>query len=54
MFGPLNGQTGIVRHPSKLKRWEDIPPRKIVHKRYKIKIPVWIENDAIVGVFSEK
>lgn len=50
--GPLDAQTGIVRHPPKFKRWKDVPLGKIVHKRYKL--PVWIENDANVGVLAEK
>ena len=54
VFGPLDAKTGMARHPPRFKRWKDVPLRKIVHKRYKIKIPAWIENDAIVGIFSEK
>ena len=50
--GPLDAQTGIVRHPPKFKRWKDVPLGKIVHERYKL--PVWIENDANVGVLAEK
>jgi hypothetical protein len=50
--GPLDVQTGIVRHPPKFKRCKDVPLGKIVHEKYKI--PVWIENDANVGVLAEK
>ena len=50
--GPLDAQTGIVKHPPKFKKWKDIPLGKIVHERYKL--PVWIENDANVGVLAEK
>lgn len=50
--GPLDAQTGIVRHPPKFKKWKDVPLGKILHERYKL--PVWIENDANVGVLAEK
>ena len=50
--GPLDAQTGVVRHPPKFKGWKDVPLGKIVHQRYKL--PVWIENDANVGVLAEK
>jgi len=50
--GPLDPQTGVVRHPPKFKGWDDVPLGKIVHERYKL--PVWIENDANVGVLAEK
>jgi predicted NBD/HSP70 family sugar kinase len=50
--GPLDAQTGVVRHPPKFKGWKDVPLGKIIHERYKL--PVWIENDANVGVLAEK
>ena len=50
--GPLDAQTGVVRHPPKFKRWKDVPLGEIVYERYKL--PVWIENDANVGVLAEK
>ncbi len=50
--GPLDAQTGVVKHPPKFKGWKDVPLGKIVHERYKL--PVWIENDANVGVLAEK
>ncbi|MCD6239209.1 MAG: ROK family transcriptional regulator [Thermotogae bacterium] len=50
--GPLDAQTGIVRHPPKFKGWKDVPLREIVHERYGL--PVWIENDANVGALAEK
>ncbi|MHC2995653.1 MAG: ROK family transcriptional regulator [Candidatus Atribacteria bacterium] len=50
--GPLDAQTGVVRHPPKFKGWKDVPLGKIVRQRYKL--PVWIENDANVGVLAEK
>ncbi|PKP61590.1 hypothetical protein CVT91_02670 [Candidatus Atribacteria bacterium HGW-Atribacteria-1] len=50
--GPLNAETGIVSHPPKFKGWKDVPLGKIIHERYKL--PVWIENDANVGVLAEK
>ena len=50
--GPLDAQTGIVRHPPKFEGWEDVPLGKIVNEKYKL--PVWIENDANVGVLAEK
>lgn len=50
--GPLDAQTGIVRHPPKFKRWKDVPLGKIMHARYEL--PVWIENDANVGALAEK
>ncbi len=50
--GPLDAQTGVVRHPPKFKGWKDVPLVKIVHERDKL--PVWIENDANVGVLAEK
>jgi len=50
--GPLNAETGIVSHPPKFKGWKDVPLRQIVQERYKL--PVWIENDANVGVLAEK
>jgi len=50
--GPLNIETGIVSHPPKFIGWKDIPLKQIVQERYKL--PVWIENDANVGVLAEK
>jgi len=50
--GPLDAQTGVVSHPPKFKGWKDVPLGKIIHQRYKL--PVWIENDANVGVLAEK
>jgi len=50
--GPLDAQSGVVRHPPKFKGWKDVPLGKIVYERYKL--PVWIENDANVGVLAEK
>ena len=50
--GPLDPQTGVVRHPPKFKGWKDVPLGEIVYERYKL--PVWIENDANVGVLAEK
>jgi predicted NBD/HSP70 family sugar kinase len=50
--GPLDPQTGVVRHPPKFKGWNDVPLGEIVYERYKL--PVWIENDANVGVLAEK
>jgi len=50
--GPLDVQTGVVRHPPKFEGWEDVPLGKIINERYKL--PVWIENDANVGVLAEK
>ena len=50
--GPLNAETGVVSHPPKFKGWKDVPLGKIIHERYKL--PVWIENDANVGVLAEK
>jgi len=50
--GPLDAQTGVVRHPPKFEGWEDVPLGKIVNERYKL--PVWIENDVNVGVLAEK
>lgn len=50
--GPLDAQTGVVRHPPKFEGWENVPLGKIVNERYKL--PVWIENDANVGVLAEK
>ncbi|MBU4350392.1 ROK family transcriptional regulator [bacterium] len=50
--GPLNAETGIVSHPPKFVGWKDVPLGKIVYERYKL--PVWIENDANVGVLAEK
>jgi len=50
--GPLDAQTGVVRRPPKFKGWKDVPLGKIVNERYKL--PVWIENDANVGVLAEK
>ena len=50
--GPLDAQAGVVRHPPKFKGWKDVPLGKIVYERYKL--PVWIENDANVGVLAEK
>jgi predicted NBD/HSP70 family sugar kinase len=50
--GPLNAQTGVVSHPPKFRGWENVPLGKIVNERYKL--PVWIENDANVGVLAEK
>ena len=50
--GPLDPQTGVVRHPPKFRGWKDVPLGKIVNERYKLL--VWIENDANVGVLAEK
>jgi len=50
--GPLDAQTGVVRHPPKFKGWKDVPLGEIVYERYEL--PVWIENDANVGVLAEK
>jgi len=50
--GPLNAETGVVSHPPKFKGWKDVPLGEIVYERYKL--PVWIENDANVGVLAEK
>jgi predicted NBD/HSP70 family sugar kinase len=50
--GPLDPQTGVVRHPPKFRGWKDVPLGKIIHQRYKL--PAWIENDANVGVLAEK
>jgi len=50
--GPLDAETGVVRHPPKFKGWKDVPLGKIVYERYKL--PVWIENDANVGALAEK
>jgi len=50
--GPLDAQTGVVSHPPKFRGWKDVPLGEIVHERYKL--PVWIENDANVGVLAEK
>jgi len=50
--GPLDAQTGVVSHPPKFKGWKDVPLGKIMNERYKL--PVWIENDANVGVLAEK
>lgn len=50
--GPLDAQTGVVKHPPKFKGWKDVPLGKVVHESYKL--PVWIENDANVGVLAEK
>jgi len=50
--GPLDAQTGVVRHPPKFKGWKDVPLGKIVSERYEL--PVWIENDANMGVLAEK
>jgi len=50
--GPLDAQTGVVKHPPKFKGWKDVPLGKIMYERYKL--PVWIENDANVGVLAEK
>jgi len=50
--GPLNAETGIVSHPPKFKGWKDVPLGEIVYERYKL--PVWIENDANVGILAEK
>jgi len=50
--GPLDAQTGVVRHPPKFKGWNDVPLGKIVHERYGL--PVWIENDANTAVLAEK
>lgn len=50
--GPLDAQTGVVKRPPKFEGWEDVPLGKIVNERYKL--PVWIENDANVGVLAEK
>jgi len=50
--GPLDAQTGVVRHPPKFKGWKDVPLGEIVYERYKL--PVWIENDANVGALAEK
>jgi len=49
---PLDAQTDVARHPPKFKGWKDVPLGKIVYERYKL--PVWIENDANVGVLAEK
>ena len=51
--GPLDARTGVVKHPPKFKGWKDVPLGKIVQERYN-KLPVWIENDANVGVLAEK
>jgi len=50
--GPLDAQTGVVRHPPKFKGWKNVPLGKIVHERYEL--PVWIENDANVSALAEK
>jgi len=50
--GPLDAQTGVVSHPPKFRGWKDVPLGKIMNERYKL--PVWIENDANVGVLAEK
>lgn len=50
--GPLDAQTGVVRHPPKLKGWKDVPLGEIMCERYEL--PVWIENDANVGALAEK
>ncbi len=50
--GPLDAQTGVVKHPPKFERWKDVPLGEIVHEKYKL--PIWIENDANVGVLAEK
>jgi len=50
--GPLDAQTGVVRHPPKFKGWKNVPLGKIVYERYGL--PVWIENDANVAVLAEK
>jgi len=50
--GPLDAQTGVVRHPPKFKGWKDVPLGEIAYERYEL--PVWIENDANVGVLAEK
>ena len=50
--GPLDAQTGVVKHPPKLKGWKDVPLGSIVQKEYGI--PVWIENDANVCALAEK
>jgi len=50
--GPLDAQTGVVKHPPKLKGWKDVPLGSIVQKEYGI--PVWIENDASVCALAEK
>jgi predicted NBD/HSP70 family sugar kinase len=50
--GPLDAQTGVVSHPPKFKGWKDVPLGKMVYEKYKL--PVWIENDANVGVLAEK
>jgi len=50
--GPLDAQTGVVKHPPKLKGWIDVPLGSIVQKEYGI--PVWIENDANVCALAEK
>ncbi|MDO9555364.1 MAG: ROK family transcriptional regulator, partial [Atribacterota bacterium] len=49
--GPLNAETGIVSHPPKFVGWKDVPLGEMVYERYKL--PVWIENDANVGVLAE-
>jgi len=49
---PLNAQTGVVRYPPKFEGWKDVPLGEIVNERYEL--PVWIENDANVGVLAEK
>ncbi len=50
--GPLDVQSGVVKHPPKFKGWKDVPLRDIVYDRYHL--PVWIENDANVGALAEK
>lgn len=50
--GPLDVQTGVVKHPPKLKGWKDVPLGSIVQKEYGI--PVWIDNDANVCALAEK
>jgi len=50
--GPLDAQNGVVRHPPKFEEWKDVPLGKMVSERYKL--PVWVENDANVGVLAEK
>ncbi len=50
--GPLDAQTGVVKHPPKFKGWKDVPLGSIVQKEYRI--PVWIENDANVSALAEK
>jgi len=50
--GPLDAQTGVVRHPPKFKGWKNVPLGKIVHERYEL--PVWIENNANVSALAEK